>query len=239
MAVPVWQSVQTNGVFAVSITINKPASTAAGDLLVACINMADNTKTLSPPAGWTAIRNDIGGAGDSAVNAYSWRRVADGSEGASFVFTVSSGSGVLLGAIGRITGAHQTTPINANNGQVNDTSVNGTAPSVTTTSSDCLLIYWAAGQVQSLATPPGGMSEQWDVNGSTFGLFSSFEGATEDRPTAGATGSRANTWTATCDNGAQLIAITPAPPAVVSMAGGNVGLSRTTTVATSFGCGSY
>jgi hypothetical protein len=210
MAIPVWQSSSTLAVFAASINLVKPPSTAAGDFLIASINLMDNTKTLTPPAGWTFIRQDLGGAGDTAINFYSYYRVADGSEGATFSFT-TAGSSVMVGAISRITGVFSVTPINTHGGQVNNLSANGTAPSVTTTLADCLLYYAAAAQVQSNATPPGGMTERFDLDGSVSGIFGSIEGATEDRPTAGATGTRANTWGSAQDNAGQLVALNSAP----------------------------
>lgn len=234
MAIPVYQSTQTNGGFALSVTVNKPASTAIGDLLLATIHMGDATKSLTAPAGWTSIRNDFGG---TSTNDFSYYRVADGSEGASFVWTATpAGNAVLLGAISRITGANTSTPINVSGGQFNSASASGTAPSVTTTLANCLLVHWAGGQIQSSSTPPGGMSEIFDVNGTTFGIFTSFAGEVENRPTAGATGSRANTWGSSGDNDGQLIAINEAV-SVASTTGGNVGLSRTTTGSISFGCG--
>ncbi|RJQ33897.1 hypothetical protein C4568_03790 [Candidatus Parcubacteria bacterium] len=85
-----------------SITINIPASTASGDLLVAVvgINGAANEMTAT---GWTALFTTNTGTNAGIRCFY---RVADGTEGASVAFSQGAAAGAgMAGWIARITGA--------------------------------------------------------------------------------------------------------------------------------------
>ena len=65
-----------------SLTINRPASTAAGDLLLATI-ATDGNPTISAPAGWTQI--DQGPAAGNAARLAVFYRIAGASEPASYM----------------------------------------------------------------------------------------------------------------------------------------------------------
>lgn len=73
---------------ATSLVITKPAGTVARDVLLATISINGGTGiTVTPPAGWTLLlRTNSTTVLGQAV----YFRVADGSEGASFTFTVTS-----------------------------------------------------------------------------------------------------------------------------------------------------
>ena len=226
MAVPVWQSIQT-AVVAINatVTVNKPASVAIGDLLLfhAMAN-ADRTVT-TPPTGFTLIRLD---SDHNTVSMVSYYRIADGSEASTFSLTWNAAPGSNSGMCHRITGTHQTTPINQNSGQLNVNTTAGTAPSVTTTVNDCLLVYFGgSGTGGQTSTPPSGMTEQSDM--------ARAETATVGFPTAGATGTKVNTWAIASDNGAQLIALAPPPASVAVSVGISAGLSLTGAGPFSFG----
>lgn len=142
MTLPVLQSV--DGEFPFSAThpwsgITKPAGTAAGDLLIVCLQASANVPGWITPAGWNLWgTQNVGGFAFS--DTIFWR-VADGTEGASFSF---DSSGNLTGSayIARVTGVHPTNPIHASSSVGMDSSTSGSIviPSLTTTVDDCLLV---------------------------------------------------------------------------------------------------
>lgn len=80
-----------------TLTINTPASVASGDLLIAVL-VANGTAGWSQLSGWIRLNNITTDPSTSVQY-----RIADGSEGASFTFTTSSGR--VAGTIMRFTGA--------------------------------------------------------------------------------------------------------------------------------------
>lgn len=94
-----------NGVDA-AVTITKPASLAAGDLMVAIVAIASGTNFNSSEATWTAL----GEADAGAENIYAYYKVADAGDAAAsdFTITVSTTDGgandYIAGVIIRFTG---------------------------------------------------------------------------------------------------------------------------------------
>lgn len=116
-------------------TITKPSGVAAGDLLVLAVNTESNTPTVSC-SGFTDWR--LQGTSDELTV---MTRIADGTEGASF--TISTTSGVQLSAAcARYTGAHLTTPLDVVSGMDSGGAylLERSFPTLTTTAADELLI---------------------------------------------------------------------------------------------------
>ena len=156
------------------LTIAKPTGTAQGMTMVAGI-MTENNKSASL-SGWTSL-----GHSSNTIGMDILYRVAGASEPASYTFAMT-GSAKSVGGIITVSGA-SATPIDVSGSAAGS----WTAPSVTTTTSQTLLIgCW--GNITSLgSTPPGTMTERFD------GAFDDkIAGAcsTEARPQAGATGAR-------------------------------------------------
>ncbi len=79
----------TNNGTATTVTVNLPASIAAGELLLAFVALTHTSAaTLTPPGTWNTIYNSIGN-GNNRRSACFWRQ-ADGAEGASFNVTASA-----------------------------------------------------------------------------------------------------------------------------------------------------
>ena len=116
------------------ITINKPSGVVENDLIVAVICLSGNG-TVSSPAGWNGIQS----SNTSAVSIATFYKVAGASEGASYLFTYSSGNEQAYGFIIRFDGEDTTTPINIS-GMTSGTSATPTCPSVTTTKDGCLIL---------------------------------------------------------------------------------------------------
>ncbi len=128
---PLFQSAKTASAAggSSSLTINKPASVASGDLLIAVLvgNAPCTWNTLS---GWTSLFNTVA---DPAVSVQ--YRFATGSEGASFAFT-HSGSTRSSGTIMRFTKAAS---CNIGSSSAGTGSVQ-TAPSVTIANSASIVL---------------------------------------------------------------------------------------------------
>lgn len=211
MAAPVVQSVehaQQDSPGSDTFTLTKPTGTAEGDLLVALISLT--ASTITHPTGWTEVRVDDGyGSTDKVRIAY---KVAGGSEPASYQWDDGGASGTpkWVGAIYRITGHDPDVPIDVHSGQRLTSGTAVTAPGVTTTVDDCLLLFHGYVGFTSgdrTFTPPGGMTEDYDRSVSTFIAAT---GAQEDLGAAGATGDRTATASSSANyRTGQLVAIAP------------------------------
>ena len=149
-----------------TLSINKPAGTANGDVMVAVIGQVDayGSGVLAAPTGWTQLTAQAGANGATAV----FYKVA-ASEGASYGFTVSGGDPhAAAGLIASYSGADAAAPIDAVGSQHSASSINEPAPSVVPGATGAMLIccYGAEGDVNTTtvsSTPPAGMTERGDV----------------------------------------------------------------------------
>lgn len=209
MAAPAWVSTTTaTTAGATSLAVSKPASVAAGDLLFGHLTVR-NTETLTIPTGFTVARAHVAGVWQT----HTCYRIADGSEGATFSWSWSS-STKAVASMSRITGAHQTSPLNvAGTAATVTASATATAPTITTTVDECLLIGVAASADNSSWTSPGTMTERWDQLTSNFGDCS-HTGATQALTAAGSTGTRVFTQDRTSECTAFLVAFAPPVTAV-------------------------
>jgi hypothetical protein len=91
-----------------SVVLNKPASTASGDLLVVSLNGSSGETAFTAPSGWTTMIASWTDNNDSAGATF-WK-LAGGSEPASYTFTWTT-SGDIVASIKRYTASNQTTPI--------------------------------------------------------------------------------------------------------------------------------
>ncbi|MGA9349661.1 MAG: GEVED domain-containing protein, partial [Anaerolineae bacterium] len=171
-----------------SLTINKPTGTVQGDLLLAAISV-DGTPNISPPdTTWTTIRERNSG---SQVRLEVYYKVAGSSEPDSYRFTWSGGQ-QAAGAILRYSGVDTTTPINAS-GIGSGTSASPTAPSVTTTVTDTMVvrIYGADDDDLSTSPYPSGYTGRLNIESNSGYGTCSLGVADVVRASAGATGSAA------------------------------------------------
>jgi hypothetical protein len=118
-------------------TVNKPSGTADNDILVMVVGLdAGTANGAANPAGWTQVRDDNDGGGVT-LGMRILRKVASG-EGASWSFT-GSGSDIVIW-VGAYTGGDTATPTDGSNGGPTATGTTITAPTVTPTLADDLLI---------------------------------------------------------------------------------------------------
>lgn len=192
-----------------SITITKPAGIITDDVLIAHIaHDASGAITVTPPAGWVQIRalNNT-----NYIFSVTFYKVATTSEPANYTFTAGGGtiwtqSGGILAYRGVDTGS----PIDVENGVNTVSSTSHATPSVTTTTANTMILAFYAVDYLGAGpwTPPAGMTEQYDVNGT----YEDIEAADALQVLAGVTGAKTATCTSADKGTAQIMALRPASP---------------------------
>jgi hypothetical protein len=196
---------------ATQLVIAKPSGAVAGDLLVAIVaHQGGSVKNMTPPPGWTAVPNTDWFQGTNA-RIHAWYTIAGATEPESYMFMLVGSGDDMSGGMLAVSNANATAPINASNGQSNGSTAatSVTAPSVTTTVSNTLLLFGGACASSASFTPAFGMSERWDAASSgTYKV--STESATQGLADAGPTGLRVATASSSCRSVAIQIAVAPA-----------------------------
>jgi hypothetical protein len=197
-------STVANATATASVTVAKPAGTAPGDVLVACLALNGSSVSSSGvPTGWTLIAAATGVANPHAFGYY---HVAGSTEPTSFTWGLSSS--VANGAgIARYSGVRAASPIDATATTASGASATtGTLPGVTTATSGAMLVGCMAinsGNTSVLIGPPVGMAEAWDIGGKRQELADHVQGA------AGPSGSRTWTFSSAREWAGWLVALRP------------------------------
>jgi len=141
------------------ITIAKPAGTQPGDLLVAALMLGRGEKVnVSAPSGWTLIRRTNNGR---SLGMAAYYRVAGVSEPETYSFLTDKKTPVWAAGISRISGTDNANPILASGGAV-DRRSNVTAPSVSTTGTDSLVLSFYSNRDKSTYEPDAATIERYD-----------------------------------------------------------------------------
>lgn len=196
MPVAFRSSAFTGGAPATTLTPTKPAGVQPGDQLIVAFLIDNSAKVLSA-AGWTLIRNDTDAIkGNQAVL---YRRTEDGSALGAITW---DGTSIYVSAtVLAYSGADPTTPVNAQNGQVNAAAAAIDAPSITTTLDGCMAVWVGTDDFGGTITLPAGYTDR-KLNGFDMQPGEKLLGA------AGATGVVTGTHTANRSQG-QLVALAP------------------------------
>ncbi|MBI2967953.1 MAG: T9SS type A sorting domain-containing protein [Bacteroidetes bacterium] len=202
----------TNTTTGTSIIITKPAGTTTNDVMVAHIAEDASGPTSITSPGWTQIRALNNTNYLYTVTLY---KVATAGEPANYTFTYSGSSGwSISGGIITYRNVDSSTPIDIENGQNTPSASSHSTPSVTTTTANTMLVAFFGldypGQgTNSNWTPPAGMTERYDVNGT----YEDIEAADVIQASAGATGVKTATLNAGSDKGtAQIVALRESAP---------------------------
>src|SRR5262249_25861205 len=207
-AVEILPAISTN------VTVSLPPGTVQDDVMIATIGFRPSSATITAPAGWTLVRR----TGSSNSLATYWH-AATASEAQNYTWSLSTTIGAV-GSIASFAGVDTGTPIDVENGVNTSSSLNQTAPSVTTTVAKAMIV--TAHTFSSAATwsPPAGLVEATDVSSQTppTNNGQSMEVNYGIKTAAGATG----TFTAVASNTAAVgntepIALRPAPPQYYSV----------------------
>jgi MSHA biogenesis protein MshQ len=182
------------------LTITTPTGTMAGDLLLAAIAVRPQTVVVTPPTGWTLVRR-IDNATGAANSLLVYRRVATAGEPANhgWAFSASTGS---AGGICAFVHVDTGNAIDVEDAQNTPSSVSHTAPSVTSTIGNTMLVTAHAFSSSATWTSPASMAEAFDVTSEAIGATGiSMSAHYVLRPTAGATGTRTATASNDADTG--------------------------------------
>lgn len=152
-----------------SVTINKPSTTATGDVLIAVISTQGQNPTITPPTGWTSFKEIVNGATNFTMEAF-WI-VAGSSEPASYTFGTGSGNTRWAGGISvyKGVGLNSGNPIDVNGTASTTTHV---APAITTTATNSRVVsvYVLDHDAPQTFTPPTGTKERFDVSSARVGV---------------------------------------------------------------------
>lgn len=197
-----------NGTGATTLVITKPTGVAEGNVMVATVT-AKETGAVTAPSGWTAIKNLTQG---TALRQVTYYKVATASEAASYSWSLGT-SRAASGGIVDYSGVNQTVPIAATASGSGE-SGNATAPSVTTSAANDLVLAAGSFAAATTVTADASTTERFDVaSGSNTSEVADFTQAS-----AGAT--TAKTITPAVSTGAwiaQTIAVRDASQATLSV----------------------
>ena len=198
-----------NGV-ASSLVLPRPVGVAFGDVLVAVVDVI-GAPVVTAPAGWTLVRSDVGGTGVTSLGQAVYIHVAGLSEPLMWTWTFATAHGAS-GGILAYSGVDTVSPVMASSGQVAATGTAVTAPSVTTTAANSMLVGFFGMNGQRTITPPAGMAEHFDqALANPPGEKVTSEAADSLQAATGASGSKTATANSPGRSVAQLIALQPAP----------------------------
>ncbi|WP_246357435.1 cell wall anchor protein [Pyxidicoccus fallax] len=149
-----------------SLTLNKPAGTVAGDVLLArIVNRNNVAAVLTAPAGWKLLRSDQSA---SQIKAWVFYKVAGSSEPASYAFTLDLAS-YMAGSLSAFSGVDTVNPIDTHSGQKNGLVATFDTPPITTTATNGMAV-WFGSQIwtgsacpASPIVPPSGFTEPFDT----------------------------------------------------------------------------
>lgn len=225
MAFTVHSYVNNTSINTNNVGVTNPSGLTAGDLLVSqfCFNVSGSTITM--PSGWTEIvRTDR--TNKSVQIAYKVASSTDVSNN-SYGFSHNGGNTSNSLTIIRISGHNNSQVVLASSGQSNSASTTTTAPTVTPTIANSLILFFvenAGGTVSgySLATSSPSFTELYDI---AFGSNTSM--AYGVRPETTATGAGTATNSSSLANIGQLVVIGP-PQSISNL--DNMTITETKTV---------
>lgn len=187
-----------------SLSIPVPVGVQANDLLIVQI-VVHGIATPVPPSGWTLQRSD-----NSSPHRFTqaiFYRKSDGAEPPSYNFGWSGGSGDVAGSMADYRGVDPISPINADSGNATTyKSTSITAPGVTTTTSNALVIGFFGIRTGTTISLPVGETQRWTATQGSITLA----GGDQTRATAGSIGPlTANSTPPAAYNAGQLVALKP------------------------------
>ena len=189
-------STVTNGT-----TVSKPAGVAAGDLLLATIEVDADPVTVTPPNGWTLLIDTVAAQGTAnAWHAQVWYKVATASEPASYTWTVGGSPWVDIG-LAAYSGVSTTNPFDAFSGRDAGVTATPSTDAVTTTSPNDLVVGLFIDFNTTTWTAGSGTTKRYDFDGNTS------EDVVQASP--GSTGAKTATAAVTGSTTAQIVALRP------------------------------
>jgi hypothetical protein len=182
------------------LSVNKPTGTVQNDVMIASVAIQPNTATITPPPGWTPVRqlaNTVNATPARYQTLAVYYKVAGASEPATYEWQYS-GTAQVVG-IQAFSGVDTANPINVENGQSNPAGPSHSTPSVTTTVAGTMLVASYGIEYDWVTlTVPTDMTQAFNHSGSCSGCavwYESLAASWAPQGAAGATGAKtATTW---------------------------------------------
>lgn len=145
-----------------SIVLSTPADVQAGDVMVASVSIggASVPGTFATPAGWTQT---LAPKVQGQVEVATYYHVVNGTEAATYTFSVASGSFNLSGGIVDYAGVNGT-PMDGTRSSGANTG-NAACTGFNTTTANDVVILAAADRNNVTFTPAAGMTERFELSG--------------------------------------------------------------------------
>ena len=208
-----------------TLLVNKPAGVLVTNLMVAEVVINGGAApTITAPAGWALVSRTSTTSLSQAI----YYKFATTAEPASYTWSFSANQRIDIG-ITAYKGVDISSPINANASQVNASSVNVIAPSVTPTVPNTMLLGFFAVAARTRFTPPGSMTERFDLQTGTSAGNPAVTACGDDavQAAAAATGTRTAVAAAAGLSIGSLVALRPSTLDHFSVeaapGGGNIG----------------
>lgn len=208
-------STANNGTGSTSVTLSPPTGSVAGDVLVAYIATRGGSSTITSPAGWTSVTS---AASSTALKGGVFTKAYSASD-TTYGFTLSA-SAKAAGIIVGYSGADVVSVADVANSQANASSTTMTAPSITTTQANTMLVGLYASATSTTYTAGSSMTLRGQTASSGSGSASTKVtiGAQDiTQASAAATGTKTMAASAAAVSVGALVALRPAP--VISQAG--------------------
>jgi MSHA biogenesis protein MshQ len=197
-----------------TLTLTRPGTVAADDVMIVSVGVTPSTATITPPADWTSIRR-IDNAGPTSNSLEVFLRVAGAAEPASYVWRFG-GAGYAVGGLQAFYNVNTITPVDVENGQATPSATSHATPSVATTVANAMVVTSHTFASSRTWTPPAGMTESFDrPSGANNATGQAIEGNRVLQAAAGATGAKTATAAGFADAGAtHILALRPYVPSV-------------------------
>jgi hypothetical protein len=167
------------------------------------VHSVETADTWVPPGGWTLQRSD--NSNPHRFTQAVFYRLSDGTEPANYTFRWSS-SGDVAGSMANYRGVDPTSPINADSGNATTTKSNSiTAPGITTTGPNALVIGFFGIRTGTTISLPAGEAQRWTATQGSITLA----GGDQTQAVAGPTGALVASAVPTAYNAGQLVALKP------------------------------
>lgn len=176
----------------VSAVISYPTGVTNGEVLVCSLAISQQTAHTTAPAGWTLAKSQDTVSSTSYPAMSVFYRIADGTESGTVTFGSWATTGRVTAVMSRWSGVNTTTPLDATSVSANSAvSTTFTMPSISTVTNDSVLVH-------SIGLNAGSAADIDTLAGTTLVTKATGTGRRmgqwyEQRPTAGASGTR--TWT--------------------------------------------
>ncbi len=208
-----------NGAGSTSLTLAKPSTAVAGDVLVAQMVVMATSTVITAPSGWSLIRATASG---TAVEMATYYRVVTSAEPSSYKWTFGA-TETATGAISDLAGVNSSSPVDASSGKVNTGTATAAFAQITTTVPNDLLLAFVGVAGNTTITPPSGYTESYDRKNTGSSDGRTAEASRQWKSNTGTTAAgSAQEDSLAVTNVTQLVALRPAPAPITIVATGDM-----------------